>query len=62
MKKLKKQELVESLNLLMGATGIFIILLGVSLLLGISEYLILLLIAIGLILLIWKSLIERKSK
>jgi len=62
MNKLKKQKLADSLNLIMGVIGVFLILFGVFFLLGILEYLILLLAVVGLILFIWKSLIERKLK
>jgi len=43
MNKLKKQKLADSLNLIMGVIGVFLILFGVFFLLGILEYIILLL-------------------
>jgi len=62
MNKLKKQKLAGSLNLIIGVISVFLILSGIFFLLGILEYLILLLVIIGFILFIWKSLIERKLK
>ena len=63
MEKLKKQKLIDSFNLIIGSIGVFLILLGLFSLLEIYVgYLVLLLATIGLILVVWKFLMEKKLK
>ncbi|MBI2042871.1 hypothetical protein HYT25_00595 [Candidatus Pacearchaeota archaeon] len=62
MKKQERRELIEEFNLIIGSIGVFLILLGGFRLLNINtNYLILSLIVIGIILFVWKLILENKK-
>jgi membrane-bound ClpP family serine protease len=62
MKKQERRKLIEEFNLIIGSIGVFLLLLGGFRLLGLdTNYLILSLIAIGVILFVWKLILENKK-